>query len=198
LGSIEQLFDHANALERTDSEAEEEFDQWADKSINIRKGLLSSLAGIPPLQAKQRYLYIDFSYTCLNGHDLRDVFDLVATLQARSTGLAFFFDVLVMNAKHSHLDSSAYSVHQISRQPSRSASRPVSIRDTPATPDEDPTQDRSYFMRAFHKRRLSPGPGSRSHRGSHLSLFEYMSKAQQPVGIYETQQYMELEKVFQE
>ena len=186
-------------------------DEWATKSVGIRKGLLSSLAGIPPLQAKQRYLYIDISYTCLSGHDLRDVFDLVATVQARSTGLAFFFDVLINNAKHSHIDSSAYSVHQVSHPASRVASRPASIRDSPRrrpddqcdpqhTPmaDEDPAHDRSYFMRAFHKRRLSPGPGSKSHRGSHLSLFEYMSKAQQPVGLYETQQYMELERVFAE
>ena len=211
LASIEELFEHASTAARA-ADAEEEFEEWADRSVMIRKALLSSLAGIPPLQAKQRYLYVDFSYTCLNGHDLRDVFDLVATVQARSSGLAFFFDVLIMNAKHSHLDSSAYSVHQASRPPSRPASRPASVRNSPRdrsdetsgneaqinSPDHDPTADRSYFVRAFNKRRLSPGPGHRSHRGSHLSLFEYMSKAQQPVGLYETQQYMELERAFQE
>jgi hypothetical protein len=181
-------------------------DEWTDKSKAIRQQLLASLAGVPPLRAQQRYLSVDISFSRLSGHDLRELFDLLATVQARSGGMAFFFDVIVNNAKHTHLDSSAFSVHVVSQ--SRPGSRPASIRggeaddddETPPTPDQDDNHDRlsitakRLHLGLFHRRSGSPF----GHRGSHVSLLDHLRKIQQPVGMYESQRDMDVERAFAE
>ncbi|KAK8861286.1 hypothetical protein IAR55_002105 [Kwoniella newhampshirensis] len=253
--SIELLFQEA---EQSESQQEGDFlstepvesdihtnklNDWAERSKDIRRQLLVSLAGLPPLRAQQHYLSVDFSYSRLSGEDLRYLFDRLAIVQARSGGMAFFFDVIITNAKHSHLDSSAWSVRQIVE--SRPASRAASIRneamdDSRAsmedlhgneTPphhhhelhdhhdpddqyghgDDDGTEgsshDRSVYFGSkrlhfagFRKRsgspRGSPHGLLRDHRGSHLSLLDSLRKTQQPVGVYESTRYMDVERSF--
>nr|XP_031859088.1 uncharacterized protein CI109_005438 [Kwoniella shandongensis]KAA5526160.1 hypothetical protein CI109_005438 [Kwoniella shandongensis] len=199
---------------------------WADKSKEIRAQLLKSLAGLPPLRAQQRYLSVDISYSRLSGEDLRYLFDRLAIVQARSGGMAFFFDVIVSNAKHSHLDSSAWSVRQVTE--SRPGSRAASIRnevmddprdsiddhlpndDTPPHDHHDHDEDgaeaqerstyfsgkRLHFAAGLLKRNGSPHGLSREHRGSHISLLEHLRKTQQPVGVYESTRYMDIERAF--
>jgi hypothetical protein len=220
LKSIDALFVEASeqqvGLDVGEEETVSRLENWAAKSKAIRLQLLASLAGIPPLKAQQRYLRVDFSYSRLSGHDLRELFDRLAVVQTRSGGMAFFFDVIVNNAKHTHLDSTAFSVHHVGQ--SRPNSRPASIRemtevhgddddDRPPTPTEhepSDTHDRLSFatkrlhLNLFHRRSGSPfGHGqSFSHRGSHISLLDHLRKVQQPVGVYESQRYMDVERVF--
>ena len=177
---------------------------WADRSKTIRSQLLESLAGLTPLRAQQRYLKVDFSYGRLSGEDLRDVFDLVAVIQTRSGGVAVFFDVVLTNAKHLHLDSSAYSVHDPQSQP---PSRPPSVNedsDEDESDSERPTS-RSRFSTSHLSVRNSSGFNLRSssplrnqHAGSHISLLDRLRKLQQPVGVYESQRYMDIERSFSE
>ncbi|WVR04089.1 hypothetical protein IAU60_001088 [Kwoniella sp. DSM 27419] len=203
-------------------------ESWADRSKAIRQQLLLSLGGLPPLRAQQRYLGVDFSYSRLSGEDLRNLFDLLAVVQARSGGIAFFFDVIVTNARHTHLDSSAWTVHcaSQSRPTSRAASirneslsedRRVSMADdlvhgegsiTPPTTDhaDDSTdalnQERnSYFSGkrlhfAFLRKSGSSHALAREHKGSHVSLLDHLRKIQQPVGVYESTRYMDIERAF--
>ncbi|OCF42538.1 hypothetical protein I317_03654 [Kwoniella heveanensis CBS 569] len=242
--SIESLFDEAehglpsindddNLLGAADARREADFaaklEDWADRSKNIRQQILQSLAGVPPLRAQQRYLSVDFSYSRLSGEDLRTLFDLLALVQARSSGMAFFFDVIVTNARHSHLDSSAWSVHHVSQ--SRPGSRAPSIRnETPteerrasladdAVPDDGGTvtppiehhaddstdalnQERgSYFSGkrlhfAFLRKSGSSHALGKEHRASHVSLLDHLRKVQQPVGVYESTRYMDIERAF--
>ncbi|KIR40091.1 hypothetical protein I307_04809 [Cryptococcus deuterogattii 99/473] len=203
----------------------DKLDDWAERSKKIRAQLLQSLAGLPPLRAQQRYLAVDVSYSRLSGEDLRNLFDRLAIVQARSGGMAFFFDVIVTNAKHSHLDSSAWSVHQVSQ--SRPGSRAASIRhefldegrgsvddsfhaDGTVTPPpevdnhaESPHHDRGLYFgsRKFNisgilRRSNSPHGFTATQKGSHLSLLDHLRKSQQPVGVYESTRYMDIERNF--
>ncbi|WVQ83523.1 hypothetical protein IAT38_005664 [Cryptococcus sp. DSM 104549] len=230
----EQAEDTGDFLTAGTSQADDKFfadrlDDWADRSKDIRLELLKSLAGIPPLRAQQRYLSVDFSYSRLSGEDLRNLFDKLALVQARSGGMAFFFDVIVTNAKHSHLDSSAWSVHHVHQ--SRPGSRAASIRNEimddrshrgsvddgvggdgtvtppagPDTPEEHPEGSHhhgNYFgSRRFNlsgilKRSGSPHGLAGSHKGSHMSLLDQLRKTQQPVGVYESTRYMDIERNF--
>lgn len=202
LESIESLFADAVAVDAQLStlNSNQRLEVWAEKSQVVRTKLLQSLAGIPPLRAQQRYLGIDFSYNRLSGHDLRDVFDRLAILQTRSGGMAFFFDVIIMNARHLHLDSSAFSVHQASA--SRPSSRPPSVRASTEVEEEfdhdhDEPSKRFHMPGFFHRRSGSPH-GLPNHRSSHVSLLDHLRKIQQPVGVYESQRYMDVERAFSE
>lgn len=195
--SIEELF--ADSV--TCGDVDDRLEEWAGKSKTIRGELLQSLSGVPPLRAQQRYLSVDFSYGRLSGHDLRDMFDRIATLQTRSGGMAFFFDVIVTNARHLHLDSSAFSVHHAGQ--SRPSSRPASIREPTETrqeeeadSDTDEMHPRRFHLPAFLHRRSGSPHGFHSHKGSHVSLLDNLRKAQQPVGVYESQRYMDVERAF--
>ncbi|WVQ94336.1 hypothetical protein IAU59_001415 [Kwoniella sp. CBS 9459] len=242
--SIESLFeeaehglppinDNSDLLSASDARREADFaaklEDWADRSKSIRQQILQSLGGVPPLRAQQRYLSVDFSYSRLSGEDLRTLFDLLALVQARSSGMAFFFDVIVTNARHSHLDSSAWSVHHVSQ--SRPGSRAPSIRnETPteerrgsladdAGPDDGGTvtppidhhaddstdalnQERgSYFSGkrlhfAFLRKSGSSHALGKEHKASHVSLLDHLRKVQQPVGVYESTRYMDIERSF--
>ncbi|WVQ74377.1 hypothetical protein IAR50_003978 [Cryptococcus sp. DSM 104548] len=199
-------------------------ESWAARCKGIRAKLLQSLAGLPPLRAQQRYLSVDISYSRLSGEDLRNLFDRLAILQARSGGMAFFFDVIITNAKHSHLDSSAWSVNQVAQ--SRPGSRATSIRNeslderhdhneyevhdggaaTPPLEAEDSAEDahdrnpyfgsKRFSMPGILRRSGSPHGITNSHKGSHLSLLDHLRKSQQPVGIYESTRYMDIERNF--
>ncbi|WWC68937.1 uncharacterized protein I206_102873 [Kwoniella pini CBS 10737] len=241
--SIESLFQEANwtseisgnddLLTTNDAKREkgfaEKLESWAERSKDIRGQLLQSLAGLPPLRAQQRYLNVDFSYSRLSGEDLRTLFDLLALVQARSGGMAFFFDVIVTNARHTHLDSSAWSVYKVNA--SRPGSRAASIRNesfqdesrrqslgdehshsnldgnvTPPIDHDDSTDNltherNGYFSgKKLHFASFIKKSGS-SHalnrdRGSHVSLLDHLRKIQQPVGVYESTRYMDIERAF--
>ncbi|ORX36432.1 hypothetical protein BD324DRAFT_580777 [Kockovaella imperatae] len=150
-----------------------EIHDWAEHSRAIRQKLLISLDGIPPLRTQKRYLRVDISYGLLSPRDAHEIFDRVAALQARSGGLAFFFDVLVTNTLHAHLDSSAWSAHNISIPHSQTASGLV-------TPDEHPR------------------PPSRAISAEHLAhtLLRLSHRTQRPVGLWESQRYMDVERPF--
>ena len=199
--SIESLFRDTGGIHSPSAPAHHRLEQWAGRSKAIRIELLQSLGGVPPLRAQQRYLSVDFSYGRLSGHDLRDLFDRIATLQTRSGGLAFFFDVIVNNTRHLHLDSSAFSVHQAAA--SRPNSRPASINeiaheaiDDETDSDNEDAQTRRFHLPAIFRRRSGSPLGTASHRGSHISLLDHLRKAQQPVGVYESQRYMDIERAF--
>jgi hypothetical protein len=203
IGSVEDLFVDSQNTPHSDETTESQdpigqkrLTDWATKSKIIRTQLLSSLAGLPALRAQQRYLQVDFSYSRLSGDDLRDLFDDLAVLQTRSSGLAFFFDILVSNAGHSHLDSSVYTVRQVID--SRPVTRPGSIHEGHAgegSTTETHERPHSHHLPDFLRRRSSPA-GSHTLRGSHVSLMDHLRRSQQPVGLYESQRYMELEKAF--
>lgn len=115
----------------TDEEKMETLKRWAAKGINVRDNLVASAAGLGPCKAQEGYLSKEISYSRYSGQDLKAVFTGIQTLQLRSGGLAFFFDVINGAIQHSHLDSSAFSVHAHknpeSHLPSPSSSRPASI-----------------------------------------------------------------------
>ncbi|TYJ59015.1 hypothetical protein B9479_000003 [Cryptococcus floricola] len=239
MGSIDELFSEAEQtvadsedddfLSARDTQREREgfadrLENWAGRCKGIRTKLLQSLTGLPPLRAQQRYLSVDISYSRLSGEDLRNLFDRLALLQARSGGMAFFFDVIITNAKHSHLDSSAWSVQQVAQ--SRPGSRATSIRNeslddrhdngeyevrdddaaTPALEVEDSADgshnpnhyfgSKRFSMPGILRRSGSPHGISNSHKGSHMSLLDHLRKSQQPVGIYESTRYMDIERNF--
>lgn len=197
LGIVESLFasEGSDDLVRTVSVG---FDTWVEQGKRIRGQLLASLAGLPPLRAQQRYLRIDISYGRLSGKDLRQLGDKLAVVQTRSTGVAFFFDVIINNSRHTHLDSTAFSVHEPQSRPnSRPASIAESSRDgveegSPSPVDAD---EQSHTPKRFHLQFLHR-PVSFGHKGSHVSLLEHLRKVQQPVGVYESQKYMDVERVF--
>ncbi|KLT41025.1 hypothetical protein CC85DRAFT_297212 [Cutaneotrichosporon oleaginosum] len=309
MGDIESLFSDASSMstfgahgrqgsivsfdERT--EIDQKITAWGDRSAEIRVVLLKSLAGMHPLNAQQRYLDVDISYGRIPGRDLREIFNVLASVQTRASGFSFFFNTIVNKVRRTHLDSKGFNAQRslsmatLSRPTSRSFSRPVSRpgsaislkdlrdprrssasyrdvrrtsdvedvpptprsvgfddtpRDTPheettdaGTPDvsDDEASERehremwrgrakheSLAHRLFHlprSRDTSPhhdGDHDRSKerrrsrdrrrrrikelkehkdslKGSALSLLDQLRKSQQPVGVYESQRYMDLE-----
>lgn len=277
LGEIEDLFAEAGSsvrdgehVENTDTDNREAKVQvWGDKSEKIRSTLMSSLPGVAPLQAQQRYLSVDISYGRLSGKDLKVINDLLASMQVRAAGMTFFFNAIVNKVRHSHLDSVSFSAHDAatslsrpgsragSRPPSRPSSRPpsrtasrASMTDISNRPSVDGTisDDESHrekrrgsrsrrgsqteesqhshhghghdsfahhLLHAFQRSHSSfhlPGHHSRKgsatglpgqkgsqtglhgHKGSHMSLLDSLRKLPQPVGVYESQRYMDLER----
>nr|ODN87215.1 hypothetical protein L203_03487 [Cryptococcus depauperatus CBS 7841] len=171
---------------------------WTRQSKAIRATLLQSLAGLAPLRAQQRYLAVDIRYSRLSGEDLRNLFDGLAVVQARSGGLAFFFDVVATNTEHSHLDSSAWAVEQVSRP--ASVRMPAPDTPTPDTPALDtPTLDvqPSATPRRTH---LAGRWSGSSHALAALSALAALHldppKTPQPVGVYESTRYMNMERPF--
>jgi hypothetical protein len=312
LGEIESLFSDASSMctfgttpQRHASivsfdepnEIERKIHAWGDRSAEIRVVLLKSLAGMSPLNAQQRYLDVDISYGRIPGRDLRELFNVLASVQVRASGFSFFFNTIVNKVRRTHLDSKGFnaqrslSMAELSRPTSRTFSRPgsragsaISLKnlrrssaslkdvrrtseaedaaptprsiafeetphDTPhdettdagtpgGTPDvsDDEASDReqretrrgcskpeTLAQRLFHMpRSRDPSPhserersrsrerrGSRERRrksrvkelrehkdslkGSALSLLDQLRKSQQPVGVYESQRYMDLE-----
>lgn len=186
---VEGLFAEASILDGDD--AYQRLDQWAERSKHIRSELLKSLAGIPPCRAQQHYLVVDFSYSRLSGADLRDIFDRLASSQSRSAGLSFFFDIIVTNARHTHIDSSIFTAREASSRPT---TRPPSPTETPeADQEESPVEGHTHRHFPFLRRHGSP---TGYHKGSHLSLLDHLRKIQQPVGVYESQRYMDIEKAY--
>lgn len=240
---------------------------WGDRSDAVRATLLGSLKGMAPLQSQQRYLDVDITYGRLSGQDLKEIFNILASVQVRASGLSFFFNALVRKIRRTHMDSAGFSVHhtvsmmslhneggsRLSR-PSTRTSRPTSrqtsaveIQDfahrdslsavanghgmetpgtpgTPATSDDEASDRHERHERPSHDRGRSEGrlarrlllmTSSRDHSrerrsssherrkskdhhkvkgGSHISLLERLHKSQQPVGVYESQRYMDLER----
>lgn len=313
MGEVESLFSDASSMctfgttsRRHDSivsfdestELDAKMQAWGDRSAEIRLVLLKSLGGMQPLNAQQRYLDVDISYGRIPGRDLREMFNVLASVQVRASGFSFFFNTIVNKVRRTHLDSKGFNAQRslsmatLSRPTSRTVSRPgsqagsrhgsaislkdlhrssVSLkdlrrgseaegaqtprsvgfeetpRDTPhaettdaatpgGTPDvsDDEPSDRehresrrakpeSLAHRLFHlPRSRDPSPnsdrerehsrerrGSRDRRrkrrvkelkehkdslkGSALSLLDQLRKSQQPVGVYESQRYMDLE-----
>lgn len=285
------------------TDEEHKIHAWGDWSASIRTTLLGSLAGMQPLQAQERYLDVDISYTRLSGHDLKDLFYLLTSMQIRASGLSFFFNQIVNKIRRTHLDSGAFNAHSTlglsransaqpysrplsratshvgSRPPSRGISRPASARDirrnssskeirevhsagakelrdarshsyrdlkdsrnpsardvrehalvdsTPATPRSGhvtphraSTDDmRDHAKTLAHKLHLFRQNDKNLHssrqstsdlhslkgsttalqalrdltgKGSHISLLDRLRKSQQPVGVYESQRYMDME-----
>lgn len=257
---------------------------WGDRSAEIREVLLKSLAGMAPLNAQQRYLDVDISYGRIPGRDLREMFNVLASVQVRASGFSFFFNIIVNKVRRTHLDSKGFNAQRslsmatLSRPTSRTSrtfSRPGSTRgsamslkemrrssevpdhadsapptprsatfdhDTPrdgygstepGTPDDSEDEhnysDREQRGRRYREHRHQESlahrllhslphslPRSRetsphSHRdssrsrerkrkknkdvlkGSTLSLTDSLRKIQQPVGVFESQRYMDLE-----
>ena len=199
--SIDELFDAAGKVEvstlppssdvDTTQHLAERLEYWADKSKAIRALLLKSLSGIPPLKAQQRYLKVDFSYSRLSGHDLRELFDRLAVLQARSGGIALFFDIIVNNARHSHLDSSAFRVQQAAA--SQPGSRPLSFAELTGS------QQRASLDGGGSDAGNTHSSHDLLHRRteSHLAISRRMVR-EQPVGVYESQRYMDVERALDE
>lgn len=188
----------------------ERLDTWAEESKKTRSQLLQSLSGVAPLRALTRYLIVDFSYSRLSGNDLREVFEQLVLLQIRSAGLGLFYDVIVSNARHSHIDSTAFTAQNASRPPSRRASV-VEMADMGTSPrnssDQQPPspwqhtpneQDSHRHFPFFASRKSSFGLHPGHAKPSHGSLLDHLRRTQQPVGVYESQRYMDIEKVFEQ
>lgn len=208
--STETLFakarDHATPDEDSDLRPEDRLDNWAEQSRTTRTQLLQSLSGVAPLRALAKYLIVDFSYSRLSGNDLKEVFEGLVLLQIRSAGLGLFYDVIVSNARHSHIDSSAFQA--TSRPPSRVPSV-VEMTDIPNTnrssidaapasssPSEHEGSHRHFPF--FSTKKSSSALHNGHAKPSHSSLLDQLRKAQQPVGVYESQRYMDIEKVFEQ
>lgn len=218
MSSTEQLFTEARTKALPDV-IDDNYDlagrleSWADESQKTRLLFQSSLSGVAPLRALKKYLVVDFSYSRLSGHDLREIFDQLVLLQIRSAGLGLFYDIISSNARHTHLDSSAFNAHSASHPPSRAASvvelsdlradqrgRESSEVSQPSTPDpltggDDDSAHHRHFPFFTNKRTTSSIRNGHS-KPSHSSLLDQLRKAQQPVGVYESQRYMDIEKVF--
>ena len=210
--STETLFakarDHATPDEDSDLRPEDRLDDWAEQSRTTRAQLLQSLSGVAPLRALAKYLIVDFSYSRLSGNDLKEVFEGLVLLQIRSAGLGLFYDVIVSNARHSHIDSSAFQAQNTSRPPSRVPSV-VEMTDIPNTnrssidaapasssPSEHEGSHRHFPF--FSTKKSSSALHNGHAKPSHSSLLDHLRKAQQPVGVYESQRYMDIEKVFEQ
>lgn len=295
IGQIEDLFSEASTMSSFANQAsnghtnpdgtytfdtavdgEAKVQAWGDRSDEVRATLLGSLKGMAPLQAQQRYLEVDISYGRLSGPDLKEIFNILASVQVRASGLSFFFNALVRKIRRTHMDSAGFSVHHtvsmmslqnegnnLSR-PSTRTSRPTSRQasatnmqdfarrdsasashraETPATPGTPATpatpatsddevgdrheraekhghdraekhgHDRGRLARRLlhlstghsreHSKERSPsreGRKSKEHHrhgskgASHVSLLDRLHKSQQPVGVYESQRYMDLER----
>jgi hypothetical protein len=223
--STETLFANArdHALpDEVDDESETDapelasrLEAWADESKTIRTQLLQSLSGVAPLRALTKYLIVDFSYNRLSGNDLKEIFEQLVFLQIRSAGLGLFYDVIVSNARHSHIDSTAFTAQNASRPPSRPPSRHASVvemaemgnegtrresSDHPSVHDSTPhDQDGTHRHFPFFVSRKSSFALHHGHsKPSHGSLLDHLRRTQQPVGVYESQRYMDIEKVFEQ
>jgi hypothetical protein len=183
---VQRLFDEPVQ----EGDAAIRLEHWASRSKDIRSLLLQSLAGIPLCRAQQHYLIVDISYSRLSGLDLRQIFDSLAAVQSRSAGLSFFFDVMVNNARHTHIDSAIFVARDASSRPS---TRPPSVVEA-SEPVSEESPSEMHFSKHFPF--LRNGSPSRHHKGSHISLLEHMRKTQQPVGLYESQRYMDIERAF--
>lgn len=216
--STEKLFSEARtkalpAIIEENYDLASRLNSWVDESKATRTQLQASLSGVAPLRALVKYLLLDFSYSRLSGNDLKEIFDQLVLVQIRSAGLGLFYDVIHSNARHTHLDSSAFNALAASRPPSRAAStvelsemhgerRERSSFETPnpSTPradtdDEDEHGQHRHFP-FFSNRRSSSFTRNGHSKPSHVSLLEHLRKTQQPVGVYESQRYMDIEKVF--
>lgn len=216
--STEKLFEEARIKALPDI-LDEDYDlasrlnKWADESKATRGQLQASLSGVAPLRALVKYLVLDFSYSRLSGNDLKEIFDQMVLVQIRSAGLGLFYDVIHSNARHAHLDSSAFNALAASRPPSRVASavelsemrterRERDSLDTPSAstprPSVDDDEDHGHHRHfPFFSHKGSSSSIRNGHqKPSHVSLLEHLRKAQQPVGVYESQRYMDIEKVF--
>lgn len=183
-------------------------ENWAEESKAIRSQLLGSLSGVAPLRALARYLVVDFSHGRLSGHDLRRIFDQLVLVQVRSAGLGLFYDVICSNARHTHLNSAAFTAQAASHPPSRVTST-VELSDmqpdrlprgsvdssNPPTPGAGEADDSHHWQFPFFGAKRASSP-MHNNRPSHVSLLEHLRKTQQPVGVYESQRYMDIEKVF--
>jgi hypothetical protein len=211
--STEALFDKAQETaspedSENESRPEDRLDNWAEESKTIRAQLLQSLSGVAPLRALAKYLIVDFSYSRLSGNDLKEVFEQLAQLQIRSAGLGLFYDVIVSNARHSHIDSSAFTAQNSSRPPSRAPSivemsemhgtppRRSVEADIAASPSVEDVGHRHFPF--FTTRKSNSALHSGHAKPSHSSLLDHLRKSQQPVGVYESQRYMDIEKVFEQ
>lgn len=190
-----------------DAQAEDRLDDWAEEGKATRAQLLQSLSGVAPLRALAKYLIVDFSYSRLSGNDLKEVFEQLVQLQIRSAGLGLFYDVIVSNAKHSHIDSTAFQAQHsrpVSRVPSvvEMADMPNSARrsmdGTPAldTPSDSESGHRHFPF--FTAKKSFSGLQNGHSKPSHSSLLDHLRKSQQPVGVYESQRYMDIEKAFEQ
>jgi hypothetical protein len=187
---------------------EDRLDDWAEEGKSTRAQLLQSLSGVAPLRALAKYLIVDFSYSRLSGNDLKEIFEQLVQLQIRSAGLGLFYDVIVSNARHSHIDSTAFKAQNSSRPVSRTPSV-VEMAEIPnpprrsldATPAPESLSDSESGHRhfPFFTTRKSNAALQNGHaKPSHGSLLDQLRKAQQPVGVYESQRYMDIEKVFEQ
>ncbi|GMK54562.1 hypothetical protein CspeluHIS016_0111480 [Cutaneotrichosporon spelunceum] len=293
MSEIESLFSDASGASTSanrrpsivsfDERAElgEKVEAWADRSAEIRTVLLKSLTGIQPLNAQQRYLDVDISYGRIPGRDLREIFNVLASVQTRASGFSFFFNTIVNKLRRTALDSkgfnaqsslnlatlsrpasvigsrqgSSYSLKDLARnsaslkdvrkvagadgRPSSSLAFDETPNDettdggtpapTPEVTDDEHgelelrqprrTRHETLAHRLLHiprSRDVSPhsdsGPNDLRSRGgrrkrrvlelkdrtdslkdSAISLIEQLRKAQQPVGVFESQRYMDLE-----
>ena len=178
-----------------------DLDSLADQGLVIRQKLLQSLDSIGPLRLQLRYLRVDISYAVLSSGDLSATFKLLAAVQARAGGLAFFFDVVGHNVRHDHLDSTAWmakdhardheTVSDTGHQGNQEAEH--HDRDTDHTPSHPntPNLSRNSSSEYVFSRPLTP-----TNRGSHLSLLDHLRKVQRPVGLWESQRYMDVERPF--
>lgn len=213
LRSTETLFAKAKdqAIPEDDergADPEKRLDDWAEEGKATRAQLLQSLSGVAPLRALAKYLIVDFSYSRLSGNDLKEIFEQLVQLQIRSAGLGLFYDVIVSNARHSHIDSTAFRA-QNSRPVSRAPSV-VEMSDMPnsarrsmdaATPAVDTPSDSESGHRHFPfftTKKSFSGLHNGHSKPSHSSLLDHLRKSQQPVGVYESQRYMDIEKVFEQ
>ena len=165
-----QLFDQV-------ADSDDKLGFWAEHSRGIRQHLLKSLDAITPIRAQKRYLKLDISYSLISPADCHDLFDQLAAVQARSGGLAFFFDVIVTNICHKHIDSRAWTVYE--------ASRPATPESVPGTPNV-PSRSSSVEHLSAHPLQ----------RGSHFSFLDAIKKQTRPVGLWESHRYMDVERMF--
>lgn len=186
---------------------EDRLDDWAEEGKATRAQLLKSLSGVAPLRALAKYLIVDFSYSRLSGNDLKEIFEQLVQLQIRSAGIGLFYDVIVSNARHSHIDSTAFQAQHsrpVSRAPSVVEMAEISganRRSMDATPVADTPSDSESGHRHFPfftTRKSSAALNNGHAKPSHGSLLDQLRKAQQPVGVYESQRYMDIEKVFEQ
>lgn len=187
---------------------ERRLDDWAEEGKATRAQLLKSLSGVAPLRALAKYLIVDFSYSRLSGNDLKEIFEQLVQLQIRSAGLGLFYDVIVSNARHTHIDSTAFQAQQASRPVSRAPSvvelteiAGTARRSMDATPLADSPSDSESGHRHFPFFTTKKSSAALHHghaKPSHGSLLDQLRKAQQPVGVYESQRYMDIEKVFEQ
>ena len=85
----------------------------ACRAEKIKESLFSSLEALSQVQQElYPHLQHDISYGRLSSTDVKDLFDDLTRLQERSSGLAFSFDTLTHNIRHSHLNSRIIKVQQ--------------------------------------------------------------------------------------